>query len=626
MNSPLTRALAATLVVGVASLATLVWAQSDDPLPPPGNIPLARPAPRTGVIPNSQTPPAIALPTPGESSRPIALPTPTGPTSNRRDSGSTSTSDSPIIIPPAGPSKSSLNPPKGPAVVIPNAGPTDAPAPRREPVINTESNPVTIPTVASDRATTAEAINANASESLSTEAGLTGRQEPSVSLEWIGPGNAKVGSPADYTVAVRNIGNVPVQQVLVRVRLPQDVKVTATEPQASIDESVLMWEVGTLLPRQEKNLQLRLIAPNKGDINAQAWVTFTGLSAMRIRIREPKLLAKIVAPEKVLIGDPCTFVINVSNPGDSPAEQVKLHCDLSEGLEHIKGNKIDFDLGSIAAGETRTVQIICGTRTGGEQTCEAYVEGESGLRATDKAAVNVLMPRIDLEMTGPKLKYLDRKAVYTLKVTNPGDAPCYNVTLRHEIPTGFKFLQADSGGRHDFAARTVSWFLGEMAPGQSREVRVECLAISLGEHQHHAVVQASRGLKHEQTAVTRVEGLSAIMLELVDLDDPIEVGAETSYEIRITNTGSKTETDVKLVCTIPDKMEFKSATGPVRYTQHGNEITFDSIPKLAPRADAIFRVKVTTKSAGVANFRARITSTLLVDAVTKEEATRIYTD
>src|SRR5439155_25899831 len=50
------------------------------------------------------------------------------------------------------------------------------------------------------------------------ENNLTGRQEPAVSLEWIGPPAAKVGLPAEYTIAVRNVCNIAVQQVLVRVR------------------------------------------------------------------------------------------------------------------------------------------------------------------------------------------------------------------------------------------------------------------------------------------------------------------------------------------------------------------------------------------------------------------------
>jgi uncharacterized repeat protein (TIGR01451 family) len=454
----------------------------------------------------------------------------------------------------------------------------------------------------------------------------TGRQEPAVSLEWIGPAAAKVGQPTDYTIAVRNVCNIAVQQVLVRVRLQAGVQVVSTEPKAVTEENILMWEVGTMLPKQEKNLQLKIMAPAKGDANCQAWVTFTGSSAMRIRIREPKLLIKTTAPEKVMVGDPCTFVVTVSNPGDHPCDQVKLHCDLSEGLEHARGNKLDFDIGTLAAGETRAVQVICGTKVGGPQTCETYTEAEGGLKATDKAMANVIMPRIDLEASGPKLKFLDRKAVYTIKVTNPGDAPAYNVTVSDAIPPGFKFLQADNGGRHDFATRTATWFLGELGPGQSREVKLECLAVSIGDHPHKISVQGSRGLKQEKEVLTKVDGLSAIMLEMVDLDDPIEVGGETAYEIRVTNTGSKTETDVKLVCVVPDKMQFKGATGPAKYTQNGNEIVFEPIPRLAPRADAIFRVTVKTTAAGVVHFKARLTSTLLTEPVTKEEATRIYSD
>ena len=75
------------------------------------------------------------------------------------------------------------------------------------------------------------------------------------------------------------------------------------------------------------------------------------------------------------------------------------------------------------------------------------------------------MPRLDLQMSGPGLRYLGRKAVYSLKVTNPGDAPASNVTIGDLVPEGFKVLAASEGGRHDFTTRTVSWFLGEIGRG-----------------------------------------------------------------------------------------------------------------------------------------------------------------
>src|SRR5205807_6078556 len=134
------------------------------------------------------------------------------------------------------------------------------------------------------------------------------------------------------------------------------------------------------------------------------------------------------------------------------------------------------------------------------------------------------------------------------------------------------------------------WFIGDLTPGQSREVTMEVVAINTGLHRHQATVVATRGLKNETEVATRIEGLSALLMELVDLDDPVEVGADTGYEIRITNTGSKTETNLQLICTVPDRMEFRGAAGAAncKFRLEGKDVIFEPLPKLAPRADAIY--------------------------------------
>jgi uncharacterized repeat protein (TIGR01451 family) len=447
-----------------------------------------------------------------------------------------------------------------------------------------------------------------------------------MSLEWIGAPTAKVGQPGDYTLLVRNACNIPVQQVAVRVRVPAGLNVVATEPRANTEGGVLNWELGTLMARQEKSLTIKMAAEAKGDVTPQAWVTFTGSSAFRIKIREPKLLLKCAAPDKVLVGDPAAFTLTVSNPGDGSADQVKIHANLSEGLEHARGNKIDFDIGNLAAGEARNVTLLCATRTGGPQKCEASAEAEGGLQSKDSVGVNVITPRLDLQLQGPGLKYLERKGIYTLKVTNPGDAPATNVTVADTVPAGFKILAASDGGRHDYQTRTVSWFLGEIGPGQTRMVQLEVQAVNTGEHKHKATAVGARGLRAESEMVTRVEGVSALLVELVDTEDPIEVGGDTAYEVRISNTGSKTESNIKLVATVPDKMQLKSAQGPVRYREEGKNILFETLETLAPHRDALFRIHVKATEAGTVRFKIQVTSQNLPEPVIKMEATRIYSD
>jgi uncharacterized repeat protein (TIGR01451 family) len=445
-------------------------------------------------------------------------------------------------------------------------------------------------------------------------------------MEWVGPSSAKIHQPADYGLVIRNVSSSPVQQVLVRVRVPSTMTIVATEPKAVAESNLLVWELGTLAPKQEKRLQMRLLAETKGEVVPNAWVTFTGTSSLRIKVREPKLLLRAQASDKVLLGDPASIVLTVTNPGDGPADNVMIHATLSDGLQHASGKQIDFKVGTLGPGESRNGTLACAAKTIGQQLCEARAEGEGGLTARDEAKIAVVTPRLELHTSGPAIRYLDRKATYTIRVQNTGDAPATNVSVVDVVPEGFKFLSASDGGQHDAGNRGVLWSLGEIAPGQAKEVRVDLSPIAPGQHKQQVTAQAARGVKARGEMTTKVEGLSAILTEVVDTEDPIEVGAETIYEVRISNTGSKAETDLKLVCTVPDKMEFKSATGPSHYRVEGKNIIFDPLPKLTPRADALFRITVKGLAPGDVRFKIEVTSANLIEPVIRMESTRIYSD
>jgi uncharacterized repeat protein (TIGR01451 family) len=456
----------------------------------------------------------------------------------------------------------------------------------------------------------------------------TGRQEPAVSLEWIGPGTAKVGQPVSYQIIVKNISTAAVEDVVIKNPIPSGITVTATEPKAVTEDNVLFWKLGTLEPRQQKRLDLQMVPSATGAIACHATVTLSGSASTRLRVFEPKLTIKATGPAKVIIGDPVAITLTITNPGDATAEAVKIVTTLSDGLEHARGKTIDYDLGNLASRETRTVQLLCAAKSGGTQQCQAQVLGEPKLTATDIASVEVLVPKVELSITGPGMRYLDRHATVLFKVTNPGTATANHLALVDQVPQGFSFVSATHDGRHDFVSRTVTWQLGNLAPGQVNQVSMELIAANPGEHKNVASVTAARGLKADSELVTRVEGLPALLMELIDLDDPVEVGTQTSYEIRVTNTGTKTETNLQLTCTVPEKMECLGAKGPadLKFKQEGKEITFDPVPKLAPRADVIYRVNVKGTAPGDMRFRASIKADGLTEPVLKEESTKVYGD
>jgi hypothetical protein len=152
------------------------------------------------------------------------------------------------------------------------------------------------------------------------------------------------------------------------------------------------------------------------------------------------------------------------------------------------------------------------------------------------------------------------------------------------------------------------------------------MAVTAGDHQHRVTAHGARGLKATNELVTRVEGLSSLAVEILESDNPIEVGTEICYEVRITNNGSKTETDIKLVGVVPDQMESQNATGPARSKAEGKEVVFEPLPKLDPGADAIYRITLQATAAGDARFKAKLTSASVTEPVVEMQSTRVYQD
>jgi len=128
-----------------------------------------------------------------------------------------------------------------------------------------------------------------------------------------------------------------------------------------------------------------------------------------------------------------------------------------------------------------------------------------------------------------------------------------------------------------------------------------------------------------------------IHFEVVDSVDPVKVGGETVYEVKVRNTGTAADKNVGLECKLPGGMTLVKVSGPTGYLErigidfngpgpHRNTstVTFEPIPELRPDAEVVFRVKAKAGSAGVGVFKATLTSDHLTTPVTKNEPTTVY--
>ncbi|MEZ6045472.1 MAG: hypothetical protein R3C11_07785 [Planctomycetaceae bacterium] len=455
---------------------------------------------------------------------------------------------------------------------------------------------------------------------------IKGPITPSVATRWVNNGVLNVGQQAECELQVRNIASTPVHNLLLDAVLPAHVEVVSVEPAIEITEGQLTWEIDHLKEDEELSFKIVFIPHERGPLMAEAHVRFSAMTAAAFHVEEPMLKLALEGPKKVMVGEAATQVITVANPGTGVAQNVVIHAELPEGLEHAQGKKVALPVGSLNPSEKRRIRLPLVCVAGGTQELEISAVAESGLTEVVTTSVDVVAPELALLAEGPRLRFVGRTATYRLTVNNIGSAESSNVRLLHKVPAGFDFVQADKGGKFNDSSRVVQWFVGRLEPGQTAVVQVQLEATELGSTEQKFAAVSDQATRTEAAVQTIVDGTPSLALEILDLDDPVEVGRETAYEIRVRNIGSKEAQQVDVKCELPEGVLFQTARGPSAHKQTGGTIQFKPLAILPAGETAIFRVHVVGEQAGKQNISVELKSRDDEEPLVYQEQTRFYQD
>lgn len=459
------------------------------------------------------------------------------------------------------------------------------------------------------------------------QTGFEGTQAPSLVIEKLAPAEIQVGKPARFEIHVRNAGQTAAQQVVVTDHVPAGTQLIEAKPQATQGENgLLMWQLGKLEPGEDKSITIELMPQQEGEIGSVAQVTFAAAASVKTVCTKPMLVVEQIAPTKVMIGETVTLQITISNPGTGAATGVVLQEDVPEGLAHSAGKELEYEVGTLRPGETRKLELQLEAAKAGLVQNKLVVRGDASLIAEHTAQIEVVAPQLAVEMNGPKRRYLDRQATYTVSIANPGTAAARDIEIVAYLPKGMKFVSTDKEGQYDPQNHAVYWSLEELPADQQGSAQLVTIPIEAGEQKLRVEGHAQQNLRSEDEEVIVVEAIPQLVFEIVDEADPIEVGADTVYQIRVTNEGSKAATNVQVAAALPAELKPVAADGATRGEVQGQTVIFEPLGKLAPQAEAIFKVQATGMRTGDYTIRVQVTSDDLQTPVTKEEPTRVYAD
>ncbi|MCS6976643.1 MAG: DUF11 domain-containing protein [Gemmatales bacterium] len=455
---------------------------------------------------------------------------------------------------------------------------------------------------------------------------------PNLAISKTGPMSVGLGQPFTFNMTVTNTGRVETEAVTIRDVIPEGLAFLNAQPPANQEGQTLVWTVGPLGPGRSAVVQATFRSDQPGRVvNTVTAISSEGLRAdasAAVNVTMPGLDVRMTGPETAVVGVPVAFQITVTNTGNGPASNVVLVDQFDEGLEHVSGaNPLQLEVGTLAAGESRTYPINLTPRRTGVLVNRVTATADGGLQASAQAAVTVTQARISVTKTGPAFKYARSQVEFNITVTNPGEVPLNNVVVRDQLPPELSFVQASSGGRL-MSGNEVIWNFGTLQAGQTQRLQVTTRAEQVTARTVNAVVvTADPGISERAEAVLEIRGAPALRLEAMDTRDPVEIGQTTTYEISVTNTGTLAANGVTITATAPALVRIVSGVGPgnLQARIEGNRISFPAVDGVQPGQSLLYSVVVEALSPGDARFRIEMRSTSLgPEPVIEEESTNIF--
>ena len=456
---------------------------------------------------------------------------------------------------------------------------------------------------------------------------LEGRQTPSLSIVKTAPAEIQIGKPATFEITVRNVGSVPAHDVVIRDEVPHGTELHATNPTAGrASDGAVVWEMGSVKPDEEVTVLMEVLPTEEGEIGSVATVSFQASASAKSISTRPELEIEHSCPARVLVGEEVIFSIIISNPGTGDATNVVVVERVPDGLRHSSGSELEYEIGTLHRGETRQLELTLVADQDREVENVLVARSDGDLVADDLCRLEVVAPALSVSINGPGKRYLNRPAVYELTVANPGTAVARNVDLTASLPRGLKFVSTNHEGEYDSRNHLVRWSLEELPAREEGTVELLTMPSEIGQFKIRVQGTADLDLKDATDQRVEIDGIPALLFNVSDISDPIELGGETTYEVIVVNQGSKDATNLRLVAELPAGLEALDGVGPTNGLVENNRVVFAPLACLAPQDDTTYKIRVKGIGEGNWRFSVQLASDEVPDPVTKEESTEVYAD
>jgi uncharacterized repeat protein (TIGR01451 family) len=456
------------------------------------------------------------------------------------------------------------------------------------------------------------------------------------------PGDAenRFGTPHPMTVTIVNVSDGgPVQGTSVRwtivddepnasfTNAAEDSNVITATTDASGQASVTLEQVDTVIGGN--SVLIEVLTPDGKTMFSHT---------MRKQWKQAVLDVEAAGSAQIGLLANAMYTISVTNTGNFDATNTELTATLPAGLTYVSStlegaeseSVVTWDLGTIAIGGTRSVELTAQGVRIGEQIITYHAESSEGLSDDDSTATEVMRGGLEVTKTGPAQVDINSDVTYTIEVTGTGTGASTGVQLVDTIPAGLSFVSSDPEGT--LTGDQLSIQLGTQNPLETTSVSVVLRASQPGDWTNGAAVSSTEGASASAEATTTV--VQPILA--ITKAGPITalLNESFAYTITVTNDGNGVAANTIVTDTLPEGLAHMSSDPTGTFSEEDSTVTW-SVGDLNPGDSSTLSLRVMGTTAGAkvntASANAdrvatapqfQVTTTILVPAITVEKTGR----
>lgn len=311
---------------------------------------------------------------------------------------------------------------------------------------------------------------------------------PELSIDKEGPSEVVLGCDAEYTITVKNVGTLTVEDVCLKDIVPEGFT-------HSSGREVIGYRIGDLSPGEEGCVPLSFQAVKKGE-----WCNVaTAISSNAPEVSAEactRVICHEIAVEKSgteeqKVGNQAYYEIIVSNPGEDPITEVVVKDFAPEKTTivnapgaTVEGNCATWNIEHLDAGDSKRFELSLVGSCPGESCNIAEVTCCEGCEDADKAYTEWEgSSQLALCLTNcedPLM--LGCETSWTIQVCNKGSAASEKVDVAIRFPPGLQPKEVDGPTEGSIDGRTIIFdTLESIDCNECYEWTVSVRAISLGE-------------------------------------------------------------------------------------------------------------------------------------------------